>query len=554
MSDAKTTGAYYTPEDLARFVAGRLAQFVPAKGRLRILDPAVGDGRLLDHMAQALAPRKLSLHGYDIDPAALAATRARFPSQTKNFIEASFLDHAVKLPPAGDLFTPDEGVTFDIVISNPPYVRTHWISEEQRRQIEGAYQLPGRADLSFAFILGISRVLRPGGMAALILSNRFLFTEAGAAIRRFVPAHFRVLEIWDMGDSKIFDAAVMPAVLILRKEESTRAGHGLWNRVCRSASVPGATPFFAALEDPDCPCGEINGKTCKIERGFLGLDEQGHWKFRNPTTDAWMATVRARSRSRFSDLGSIRVGIKTAADAVFLRPGPDEDFDRLEKDIVRPLVSSSSAQRWATPNAPERVLYPYLGQGARVLIDPLAYPLTMAYLESHRERLAGREYVTEGSRQWWEIWVSHKPSTWQKPLLAFKDISEHPVFFLTSPGTLVNGDCYFIELDPSLHPDMVWLAMGVANSTFITAYYDAYLGNKLYAGRRRFITQYVRDFPLPDRRTPEAAQIISMARELHANAMAGRRTPGLEKALNQWVLAAFGLNSPQAELAEALPS
>jgi hypothetical protein len=40
--------------------------------------------------------------------------------------------------------------------------------------------------------------------------------------------------------------------------------------------------------------------------------------------------------------------------------------------------------------------------------------------------------------------------------------------------------------------------LAVANSSFTTRFYDAVFHNKLYAGRRRFMTQYVSHFPLPD--------------------------------------------------------
>ncbi len=40
--------------------------------------------------------------------------------------------------------------------------------------------------------------------------------------------------------------------------------------------------------------------------------------------------------------------------------------------------------------------------------------------------------------------------------------------------------------------------------------------NKLYAGRRRFITQYVELFPLPNPACNEAMEIVALAKEIHA--------------------------------------
>ena len=77
------------------------------------------------------------------------------------------------------------------------------------------------------------------------------------------------------------------------------------------------------------------------------------------------------------------------------------------------------------------------------------------------------------------------------PKLVFRDISEQPTFWLDFEGSVVNGDCYWLTPESQGSDDRLWLAAAVANSTFIESFYDHRFNNKLYAGRRRFITQYV---------------------------------------------------------------
>ena len=64
-------------------------------------------------------------------------------------------------------------------------------------------------------------------------------------------------------------------------------------------------------------------------------------------------------------------------------------------------------------------------------------------------------------------------------------------------GAVVNGDCYWSKLRLDVDPDWLYLMLAVANSEVATTYYDTVFHNKLYAGRRRFMTQYVKEFPLP---------------------------------------------------------
>ena len=58
--------------------------------------------------------------------------------------------------------------------------------------------------------------------------------------------------------------------------------------------------------------------------------------------------------------------------------------------------------------------------------------------------------------------------------------------------------------------------LAVANSSFIVRYYDPAFHNKLYAGRRRFMTQYVKQFPLPSIENQAAQEAIAHTRQLVA--------------------------------------
>jgi len=87
---------------------------------------------------------------------------------------------------------------------------------------------------------------------------------------------------------------------------------------------------------------------------------------------------------------------------------------------------------------------------------------------------------------------------------------------------------------------LLWLAMGVANSTFMEAFYDRHFHNKLYAGRRRFITQYVELFPLPDPRRSSARAVLMKAKEAYRSVDTSRLGT-LQAELDELVWRAFGL-------------
>jgi hypothetical protein len=80
------------------------------------------------------------------------------------------------------------------------------------------FGLTGRVDLYYAFLLGTAKVLKPGGILGIIVSNRFMTTKSGSSVRENILKLYDVLHVWDLGDTRLFEAAVLPSVLLLRRK------------------------------------------------------------------------------------------------------------------------------------------------------------------------------------------------------------------------------------------------------------------------------------------------------------------------------------------------
>ena len=148
--------------------------------------------------------------------------------------------------------------------------------------------------------------------------------------------------------------------------------------------------------------------------------------------------------------------------------------------------------------------------------------------------------MLNSGRRWYEIWVPQDPAGWTKPKLVWPDISLRPCFYVDYSGAVVNGDCYWLTLRQGIKDEVLLLLLGVANSSFAEKFYDVRFHNKLYSGRRRFITQYVEEFPVPDPSSSAAAQIISAVQQLLSVAEPIEHSQR-EQALNEAVCGAFGL-------------
>jgi len=569
-------GAHYTPPALARLLADKIIEYMgpPVAGRVRVLDPACGDGKLLQAAMEALRRRGVEgsrVVGVEADASALAEARKTLTGHGDDVVEliaGDFLHLAVGFQPQRDLWpdpAPEGGLhgDFDVVIANPPYVRTQVLGAARAQQLARQFELSGRIDLSHVFIQAMTLALRAGGILGIITSNRFMSTLAGKAIRAFVSTNIELLELIDLGDTKLFEAAVLPAVLLGRRRDHrpsssrcvvpfARVYSQLRTAPDKVSLMPRSGTVVEALAAGDEGIIRVSDGTYDITRGFLSITPGSDdvWALLSPRESDLVARLQEKSCGTIGDVAHVRVGIKTTADDVFIRKDwaslPTEK--RPESELLRPLLSHEDACRWAMQRQHRplgQVLYPhFVSGGAKRVADLKCYPRTLAYLEDFRSRLEARRYVVEAGRKWYEVWVPQDPGAWQSPKLVFPDISPEPRFFLVEEDYVVNGNCYWLMLRPEASEDLLYLILAVANSTLMTRFHDAAFGNKLYAGRRRYITQYVAKYPLPDDHTKVARHIVLLARKVVTLARTGNTEQAgqIEQAIDALVHEAYGFD------------
>ena len=129
---------------------------------------------------------------------------------------------------------------------------------------------------------------------------------------------------------------------------------------------------------------------------------------------------------------------------------------------------------------------------------------------------------------------------WLKTKIVFPDISEKPIFTLDNSGAIVSGECYWLLLNETEDTDLNYLILGIANSKFIEKFYDISFPNKLYSGKRRFITQYVEKFPLPDACSRHSKEIIAKVKTI-LSVSDKLEFEAIEEEINVLVEKAFGL-------------
>ncbi|HET6373733.1 MAG TPA: N-6 DNA methylase, partial [Candidatus Polarisedimenticolia bacterium] len=243
----KARGVFYTPERLVTHLLAVTLEPLLERGcrlarrgeldealRLRILDPAVGDGAFLRGAADLISSRLASAAGYgepevrrlvvarclfgiDIDPVALRRARSLFtmhgPPPT--------LVCADSLAPAFPVPGP-----FDAVIGNPPW--GGWdrglTAEEKQDYRRRFVTAAGRLEPSLLFLERATGLLAEGGRLGLVLPDVFLLKNYPAA-RRHVLEHYRIDELahWGLAFPGVsMDACTLAAVKVERVAAGVR--------------------------------------------------------------------------------------------------------------------------------------------------------------------------------------------------------------------------------------------------------------------------------------------------------------------------------------------
>lgn len=513
---SKENGVVYTPPEMADYLACEIVKCRKNKfdNQIEILDPAVGGGELLISLIKALKEKTKSpivAIGYETDKDVCI--------QTEEKLRTLFSDVVIEIR-QGDFLEAVENETaglYDFVIANPPYVRTQIMGSEKAQNIAEKLSLSGRIDIYYAFLVYTKNVLKQEGVAGYITSNKFLTIKSGISVRNYILDNYQLHRVTDLGDTKLFTASVLPCIIVFSLGRTIKRTDVKYTSVYETTDTADFAPvnsiFDAIYEEGYFELPE--GKKYRYQQGVIqSVDKDALWNIFSDEIQGWLKKVEEKTWMHFSDLGKIKVGIKTTADNVFI--GSEWEGEKAELEWLRPLITHRNAgQILPNTNEPWKVLYTHtVVDGKKTVLDIDKYPKTKAYLMKHYEQLSQRGYIEKANRRWYEIWVPQNPELWEHRKIVFRDISEKPQFWLDESKAVVNGDCYWIDIYPEVFEETIYLALAVANSRFIEKYYDVKFNTKLYSGKRRYMTQYVEQFPIPFYDSEIARELISIVKKI----------------------------------------
>ena len=210
-------GQFATPSELANDMLQFAQSLLPPDTAIRFLDPAIGTGSFLSALFRAFqASRIASTTGYEIDP--LYGHQA-IELWKENRVQLHIADFTRLNPPI------DERQKANLLICNPPYVRHHHLSGDEKQRLQylaektTGVRLNELAGLYCYFLCIAHGWMAENGLAGWLIPSEFMDVNYGQQVKRYLLNNVTLLRIhrFDPKDVQFKDALVSSVVVWFKK-------------------------------------------------------------------------------------------------------------------------------------------------------------------------------------------------------------------------------------------------------------------------------------------------------------------------------------------------
>lgn len=299
-------GQFATPSPLAVSLA-RCAHKLMGGAPVRFLDPAIGTGAFFSALLGVWKPENIAeASGVELDPLFVDAARHLWSGHGLNVTHGDF----TKLPPPVQ--------RFNLVLTNPPYVRHHHLSREEKSRLKLRIaqslqmSISGLAGLYCYFLLHAHEWMEDGGLAVWLIPSEFMDVNYGDAVRHYLTDRVTLLHIHRFcpTDVQFTDALVSSAVVIFRK----------------AAPPEGHAVRFSFGGPIDCP--EHDARV-----PLVVVRSSRKWT-QFPTVTA----VRERDVLNLGDLFAIKRGLATGDNSFFILTEDRVNELEIPRSFLKPIL------------------------------------------------------------------------------------------------------------------------------------------------------------------------------------------------------------------------
>lgn len=446
----------------------------------------------------------------------------------------------------------DPSSGFDIVLSNPPYVRQENIDRRDREIYQEAFPevYKGSADKFVYFYARATQLLRPGGWLGCVTSNAFTKRLYGDKLRSYLAEAFTIARLVDFGEVKIFDAYVEPYIFIGRKgapgHEAMVRGHNLYpalaREVGRRAGVKPVRDELVRL--PEYLVAEVSHFG---QRRLQGTE----WRIGDDRADR-LYNKQLNSGIPLADFlrgcedGRIHIGVKTGLDDAFVIDSETLDSllarDPLTQEIVKPFARGGNIERWRMRETTQFLIF--TGRG----LDINRYQAVRDHLQRWYRDLEPKKVGDQGGRgrkpgryAWYEL---QDPVTYHEefsqPKILWPDVSREVRFALDTGKHYPSISCLTMPRGPR------WL-LPVLNSR-LAEFLICQIANTVPGTLLRANVNCMVRLPIVVPAAGLADRLGSLADQVLADGVSQEKIENVEREIDAIVFHVYGLSTAERKL------
>lgn len=451
----------------------------------------------------------------------------------------------------------DEGnfVGFDVVIGNPPYFSIS--TDKTLSAISDKYLTYSTTGDIYALFIELSKnILRENAISTLIISNKWLRTNYGQILRKFIISYTNPLELIDFGQNLLFEHAVVHTSII---------------------SFQNST-FENKLKGVRFPDGYFDHNGIEFvkyirQHSILPLNiDENVWNI----VDSNLESIKIKCESIGKRLKNwdinFRRGILTGFNEAFIIDGKKKENLIKESEssvkFIKPILRGRDTRKYFAEfkdiwllNIPKGYTIKTNQGDMNIVMEPMPRYGHMIdskawnFFSEHHPAIANHliDFETEASKRddqgdfWWELRACSYISEFEKPKIIFSEIVSEPQFYYDEEKYYPEATVFFIS------GEKLKYLTALLNSRFITYLFRTfYMGGEL-VGKIRYKKAFLEQVPIYYPSNIEEQKIESIVDDILKlkKENPNSDTSILEAEIDRLVYELYGLTEEEISLVES---
>jgi adenine-specific DNA-methyltransferase len=452
-------------------------------------------------------------------------------------------------------------VGFDVVIGNPPYMRVQEIEKTQpleKTHYEKVYRsAKGAFDLANLFFELAVHVSSKTANNAFIFPHKFLNADSGTAFRDYLTHGKYIDKLAHFGANMIFDSADTYTCIALFSQQQND-GISFQRFEYKSdftELILDESKFqflsYQNIQNASALYGANNWLLFDDEVGFSAFEKI----YQQPATIQSKFEIFVGLQTSKDELYVLEVLAETA-NTYQVNVPIDNRTITVEKQFFKPFLMGKEVQRYGVLQPKAVVFFPYQLDKQLAVITEVElqanYPLTYAYVKFYEQEFKARESGKAAKLECWYSYlrIQNLNKFEQAKLSSMEICASRPNVTLNFNNSYCSTTVYSWVRKENTKEDYKFF-LAIANSSLMW-WFLKNTGDTLQGDARRFKTNYLNPFPLPEH-VSEAAQqsFIELVDQVFTAKQIGIDTSQLEAELDAMVYALYGLNDAEIKLIEA---